>query len=336
MDPKQQALEQIRAIAAQHGITQEDLSNPHTPGVPTPAPVVVTPSITPSEFHHVGIAEVIYYIGGAIVCVGIGIFVYQNWNTLAFPTKMMATLGAAIAAYIVGVLFGSKPSLEGPSNAFYLISAIVMPIGLFVVFDNAHMNIGSSGVQAVISAILFVMYTASYTIFRKPVFMLFSIIFGTWLFNSSTSYLLDQNAAIDPQKFTQYRALASGAAYILLGMSFAKGKLAPLSGALYGFGSLGFLGAALALGGWQPRQDMLWELMYPVFVFGILYLSVYMKSKSFLTFGTIFLMVYIFKITAEYFTEGLGWPLSLVIAGLLMIGVGYTSVTLNKKYIKTV
>jgi len=46
-------------------------------------------------------------------------------------------------------------------------------------------------------------------------------------------------------------------------------------------------------------------------------------------------MAYILKITFEYFSSGLGWPLALVIAGLAMIGVGYMSISLKKKYLST-
>ena len=45
-------------------------------------------------------------------------------------------------------------------------------------------------------------------------------------------------------------------------------------------------------------------------------------------------MFYILKITSEYFTEGLGWPLALVLAGLAMIGVGYVSLSVSRKYLK--
>ena len=78
---------------------------------------------------------------------------------------------------------------------------------------------------------------------------------------------------------------------------------------------------------------MFWELIYPGLVFGALFLSVHIKSKAFLTWGTLFLMAYILKITSEYFSSGLGWPLALVIAGLAMIGVGYMSLSLKKKYL---
>jgi hypothetical protein len=118
-----------------------------------------------------------------------------------------------------------------------------------------------------------------------------------------------------------------------MGYSFSKNERAPLSGFLYSFGILGVLGAALILGEWTPNQNVFWELIYPILVFGALFLSIHIKSKAFLIWGTIFLMAYILKITAEYFSTGLGWPLALVIAGLAMIGVGYMSISIKNKYL---
>lgn len=137
----------------------------------------------------------------------------------------------------------------------------------------------------------------------------------------------------DDWKFHEYRVLVASIAYMLLGYAFSKNERAPLQGFLYSFGILGFLGAALTLGGWEPNQNVFWELIYPGFVFGALFLSVHVKSNAFLTLGTLFLMAYILKITSEYFSSGLGWPLALVIAGLAMIGVGYMSLSLKKKYL---
>jgi hypothetical protein len=103
---------------------------------------------------------------------------------------------------------------------------------------------------------------------------------------------------------------------------------------LYAFGSLGFLGAALALGGWAPEQNVFWELIFPLLVFGIIFLSIYVKSRAFLVFGSLFLIGYIFKLTGEYFSNTLGWPLALVLAGLLIMGVGYYAVRINRQYMK--
>jgi hypothetical protein len=51
-----------------------------------------------------------------------------------------------------------------------------------------------------------------------------------------------------------------------------------------------------------------------------------------LIIGTGALVVYIFKITGEYFADSLGWPLALIVAGFAMIAIGSLFVRLNRKY----
>ena len=327
MDPKQQSIEYVKSLGASKSISRQELLAAYDSGSG------ITPSYEKNHSNNIGIAEILYYIGGAIVFLGIIILVSEHWPELSFPARLLITLGGSIASYIVGVLFGTEQKFEGPSNAFFLISALVMPTGLYVVFQNAGYNIGDSSTESLISGILFAVFMASYTVYRREIFALFSIIFGTLLFYTYTNYLVGQNVYFDSASFFEYRTLLSGFCYLLLGYAFKNGKLGRLTGTLFGFGVLGFLGSALALGGFQPNQNAFWELVYPLLVFGFLYTSVFLKSKSLLTFSTIFLMAYILKLTSEYFSQGFGWPVALVIAGLAMIGVGYLSVSLNRKFI---
>jgi hypothetical protein len=76
-----------------------------------------------------------------------------------------------------------------------------------------------------------------------------------------------------------------------------------------------------------------WELVFPGLVFGVMFLSVYLRSKAFLTFGSLYLVAYIFKITGEYFAESMGWPLVLVLTGLGLIAIGYLHFSLKRKYL---
>jgi hypothetical protein len=50
--------------------------------------------------------------------------------------------------------------------------------------------------------------------------------------------------------------------------------------------------------------------------------------------STGFLIAHVTFITGEYFADSMGWPISLVILGLVFIGLGYASITINKKFIK--
>jgi len=327
MPTKEETLQIISDLAKQQAVTKEEIMTAYNQGT----------GIIPDQIltKKVSVTEILYYIGGGVVFLGISILMAQNWSVLGFETKVLATLGVSIMAYLVGILFGQNTKTETVGSAFYLISALVAPIGLYVIFENAGFDITGPGIQSLISGILFCTYLFSFIVFRKNIFTLFSIIFGTWLFYSLTGLLAGSSPYFGSSKFYQYQTLIAGLSYALLGYSFSKTERAPLRGFLYGFGILGFLGASMALGGWEPNQSIFWELLFPVLVFGTLFLSVYIKSKSFLVFGTLFLMGYILKITAEYFSNSLGWPLVLVISGLSMIGIGYMSFAVKKKYLSS-
>lgn len=344
MTTKEQVLQDIKILGSNHLITKEEIVTAFDEGSSLQVPI---PVITPisqggieangqsAERHQrsLNISEVMSYLGGGIVFLGIIIMLAQNWSTLSFITKALATLGSGVASYFAGVFLSRNEKTDMAGGAFHLISALAIPVGLYVVLNNAGVDVWSQGSQCLVSLILLAMYVTSYFVFRKTIFALFCIVFGTWLFFSLTGLLVGNDPRFDVWQYYQYRVFATGAAYIALGHSFSKTNNAPLSGVLYSFGSLALLSSALTLGAWSPNQNVFWELSYPVFICGILYLSVRLKIQSFLTWGTIFLMAYILKITSEYFTIGLGWPLSLVISGLSLIGVGYMSVAFKKKYL---
>lgn len=321
MENKQEALQYIKNLAVEKVVSREELVSAYDEGTGV------------AHTRRFGMSEILYYIGGMIVFLGIAILIEQNWSALSIFTKIFATLGSSVAAYFVGMAFSREKRFENIGSAFYLISALVMPIGLYVVFDNVHYDLSNLGVQSFIFALLFFVYYSSFALFKKNIFLVFSIIFGTILYFLFTGFLVGNNIYFNDSKFYEYRVLAAGLAYMLLGYSFMKTERAPLTGFLSGFGILGFLGGALALGGWHPSQNTFWELIFPVLIFLLFYISTKIKSRSYLVFGTLFLMGYIIKITSEYFANSLGWPLALVIAGLLVIASGYVSIYLGKRYI---
>lgn len=321
---KQTLLNEITAASNANLFTKDEVLSAYDAG---------RPAADHSLTRKLNFTDILYYIGGAIVVLGISILIQQNWTTLGAPAQILATLGAALAAFLVGVLFSRYPNLQGPSLAFFLISLLSLPIGLYVTFNKAGVDTSTAGAGVTIFALLLAMALASYFIFKKTIFSLFTILYGTALFFALVAWIMGNNPYIYSYHIVEYEFLISGFVYMLLGYYFSSGSQRALSGFLYGFGSLGFLGAALSLGGYNPNQNAFWELAYPLIIFAIIYLSIVIKSKSFLVFGSVFLVIYIFKLTAEYFSSGLGWPLALVLTGLIIIGISYYAVRLNKKFL---
>lgn len=325
MATKQEVLQQVKELARSKDITRDELLAAFNS--------VDVVAAEPPASKKVGAADIFYYIGGGIVFLGIAILLAQNWSTLGFATKLLATLVSGIVAYVIGLLFSRDMRTQTASNPFFLISALVTPIGLYVVFDQVGMDTSSYSVQMLSATIMTGAYVASLLLFKRTVFALFSIIFGTWLYFSITGFMAGDSQYLASWKFDAYRVLVAGLAYILLGYGLAKTKFTALRGFLYSFGLIGVLGSAIVLSGWKPDENIFWVLLSPILIFAALFMSIVLKSKAFLVWGAIFLMIYVLKITAEYFSSGIGWPFALVMAGLAMIAIGFLVVTIKRKYL---
>lgn len=279
------------------------------------------------------LSAVLYYIGGSIVFFGLVFLIAQEWNHFGSSMKVFVTLGTGIAAFVVGVLFSHQERLGAAGPAFFLISALLLPIGLAVAYDEAGIDVDRLTAQLQIGGVLFVAYMGAYTVIQKNVLLIFAFIFGTWLFFALTDYMVLEAPTIDDWRFVNYRVLLAGIAYMLLGYSFVGTDRETLTSWLYMFGAFGFLGAGFALGGWKPSQSAFWEAIYPGLVFGILFLSTYIKSRILLIFGAFALGAYLTKITAEYFSDNLGWAFSLVLVGFMLMGVAYLAIRVNRNYV---
>ncbi len=324
---KEDLLREVKDAASARSVSRGEVIAAYDAGAAGDAGAAEDAALT----KHLGIAEILYYVGGAIVFFGVAILVFQNWDALSPFSRAAVTLGTTLAAYVLGLVFGREKRLGSLGSALHLVAALVMPVALYVLFDAAGFDTGNAGVQTLMSLAAFGFFLLSYLAFRKNIFVLWSIFFGTWLFFALTGFMVGGNPIFGWQ-FAAYRALAAGASYLLFGWGFSRGTHAPLSGFLYGFGILGFLGAAFALGGWFPSQNIFWELVFPGLALASLFAGIPLRSRAFLTFGALYLAAYIMKITSEYFASGFGWPLALVLAGLMLIAVGYLYVHLKTRY----
>lgn len=279
------------------------------------------------------LSAVLYFIGGSVVFLGMVFLIAQEWNGFSSAMKIFVTLGSGIAAFVVGVLFANQERLGAAGPAFFLIAALLMPGGLFVTFDEFGINIDTTLVQIQITGILLATYLAAYLLMRRNVLLTFALVFGSWLFMASMDFMVRGVPWFDHWRFFSYTILMLGVAYMLLAYSFSDTQRSVLSGWLYSFGAIGFLSAGLALGGWKPSQSMFWESIYPGLVFAIIFLSTHLKSKALLVFGSLALGVYLTKITAQYFSDSIGWAFALVIIGFLLMGVAYLAVRLNRRYV---
>ncbi len=121
-----------------------------------------------------------------------------------------------------------------------------------------------------------------------------------------------------------------GLSYILLGYFFhekmqLQGKFA---GVLYFLGSLGLILPLFTLGGIQGGG---WDVVAIFTIIGLILTGIHLQEKILIITAGILLAMHVILISYRYFAESIGWPITLIIAGIFLIAIGYFSYTLTQK-----
>ena len=284
------------------------------------------------RFSHFPVTKILYVLGATIVIIGIIIFVTQTWDDIGSFGRIMVTLGLGLLIAAIGsVLLKQKPE-ENIGPIFHLIGGLLIPGGAVVtLYELAEPGVNSVSLwpMAITFGVIFVFYLSLNGIHKHPILTFFAIANGT-----AFIYLLFEAMFKGPYykhgDLYAYLTMLIGASYLLLSYAFRDGWNKKLIGALCFLGITAFLGATFS----QVFDSVPWQLLYFIIVLGGLFLSVYMRNRSILVMSTLFLICHVSYITTEYFADSLGWPITLVILGFVLIGLGYASVTINKKYIE--
>ncbi len=318
---KQKLLELITALAEKKLLSRQEVLHAYDKG-------------TGKKHHllHFRLSDMLAAVGGAIVFLGVAVLVWQNWARLGSLAQILATLGSGIAAYAAGLSFLQHKTYGRLAEAFFLLSALLLPLGLFVTFREAGYDINEPMTHVVVAGVLTLTFLSSFFLFRTSLFLLFTVFAATWLYYAFTTLLTQGNPLFEPWNFSFYRTLIAGLSYILIGHELQKMGRYTLAGFLQGTGVFAFLLSAILLGHWEPDQSFFWETLSPGLALGAIFLSLWSRVRSFLVFGALFLMINILKLTAEYFQESLGWPVALIAAGACLIIVGFITLKLGKKY----
>lgn len=141
------------------------------------------------------------------------------------------------------------------------------------------------------------------------------------------------------QSMVGWSAIIVGLAYLLIGWLGEKLRdLGLEEGGRYTeffnlLGALAVLGAILYLG--TDGKKPVYETLLLLSSLGFIFASIPKLSRQYLYAGTLFLVIYIFSIGGEYFQNQVGWPITLFIAGLTSMGVGFSIGKLKHQYFST-
>jgi len=273
--------------------------------------------------YKVSIVELLQYIGGFVVLLGIGIFVAEFWEHIGVGTRVLIAVGAAMLSYILGTILLKTDRKTRSGIVFHLIAGVILPFSFYVVLQELFMINITNGVIATVSFFLLFIYAMSFIVFRHPIFTFFMLV-------NSILFLYGSIYALVPYVSTElisYTTLVIGAIGLLIGWMFKHTENEPLSGSMYFLGSVAVLISPSFLFGSTP----VWELIYPFLLAGMFYLALLLRSKRILVISVLALMGYVVYLTFAYFSNVVGWPIALMFSGIALIAIGYIAIKFKNK-----
>lgn len=317
---KKQLLLALHQALAAGTVTREEilLAIGSSPQTAASAPQAQVPAEKSTPAAKMNVVQALQYIGGFIVLLGIGTFVSTFWSDIAPMTRVLIVSGGAILFYILGVILIRVDTKSQSGVAFHLIAGCLFPFAFYVALNELFAVEITSQVIMTISIVLLAIYGASYAVFRHPIFTFFTLAAGISLIYSSINVLLPGISS----ETLAHLTFIIGAIGIYTGYSFRGTENAPLSGLMYFLGSV----AVLAAPAWNFNSFPLWQLLYPVLLAGMLYVALVVHSKRIMTVSVLALMCYVVYLTGKYFADVIGWPIALVVTGILLIAIGYGAV----------
>jgi len=316
---KNELLQELSQKVASGEISKEDIISSLKAG---------GPAHPNKDGMHFSVTKMLYVLGAAIVVVGIIIFIGQIWNDIGSIGRIVVTLGLGMVLTAMGSLLLNKKSGDSIGTVFHFMGGMLIPGGAVVALNEFSTGAASFWPLALTFGAIFLFY-AYLAYYHKSALLTFFAI------GNGTAFVYLFVHAMDPLIYRTfgelyaYLTMVIGASYLLLAHYFREGWNDKLIGLLHFIGITGFLGAAFS----QVFDAVFWQLLYFIILMGCLYLSVYLRNRTILVVSTLFLVGHISFITGEYFANSIGWPLALVVLGFVFIGLGYGSITINKRYI---
>ncbi len=308
MTAKQNALQEIAAIASQHDLT------------PAEVLAALPSSGTDSGDKQSSIlTRLLGYLGGIFVFAGLAIFITMQWDGMNALARVVVTLGSGMAAFVMAVTGARDERFAKAATPLFLLAALLQPTGILVALDE--FSTGGNERYAVLLAtgVMLVQQGAIFWTTRRTALLFLTLCFAICFCGTAMDLIgLDGDLIV----FTL------GASVLLLSRSIDQSLHEAMAPFWYFVSSAAMLGALFSL-----LEETPLEILFLGAACGLVFVSTWVKSRTLLLAGTVAILSYIGYFTSENFAAAVGWPIALMLFGLLLIGLSALAFRINRKYI---
>lgn len=305
---QQDTLTEIIAMMKRNSLTLKDIENAlHA----TPAQI--------TQQSNTILIRGFSYIGGILVFIGLIVLAGRMWDTIGSFGHIILTLGSGFAAFIMALVCTTNPRFDKASTPFFLIAAALQPLGILITMDT--LSSGGDPVYALLFMNLLMIIQQGCTFWAKQrtVLALLTILFTICFF----SIFFDHIGMAE-----KFIGLAIGSALMYVGWKLNASAYQTIAAINVCVGS-----TLLFISLFDIIKNTSIEILFLGVACACIFMSTVMRSRVLLITSTLAMLSYISYFSSKYFPHSVGWPLTLIIIGALMIGFGSVAINIHRKYI---
>jgi len=308
METQSTAIEQILEIARKYNLSLADIE--------TAFRTEVRGSVEPSASL---LGRILGYLGGIFIFAGLSIFTALNWDVMNTAARIIITLGSGLTVFVMALVASGDERYTRVKTPLYLVAAALQPVGILVAIDEFSSG-GDWHYAVLLTAGIMVFQQAAVFWQKRDTTLLFTtLLFALWFFAVALDLLNVDEEII---------ALILGFSTVSLCIGLERTPNRGMNPFWYLFGSVSFL-----YGLFELVEHTYVELVFLAIACGGVVLSTWVRSRTLLFVSTVAILAYIGYFTSEHFQDSLGWPLVLIILGLVFIALSSVAMRINKRYI---
>ena len=305
------ALQDIVALAREHRLTAGEIG----------AALADQPAPAAAESRaRTILVRVGAYLGGTFVFAGIVAFIALQWDSMNSAARVIITLGSGLAAFAMATIATRDSRFDKAAPPLFLIAAGLEPTGMLVAFNE--FGSGGDGRWAALftAGVMAVQFAAIFSALRQSMLLFLAVLFAMLAWWTAFDILgVDESFGVT----------MLGGCLLLAAIAADRTPHRVITPAWYLVGGIGFL-----YGLFDLVEGTLFEVLFILTASGFVYLSAAIPSRTLLLVATGAILGYTGWFTGEHFADSLGWPLALVLFGLLMISLSALAFRIDRQYIR--
>lgn len=300
LSDRHSAIAEIARLMQVHNLTIHDLATPE------------------HDSKTSQLTRILSYVGGVLVLAGLCFFLSMQWDKLDSLLRVTLTFGPGLIALIIAIVASKEDRLTHVATPLFCMAALFQTSGLFVFLDEYTTGNNKTLAVLMVAGLMSAQFTALFAALRRPAILFFALAFGHFAFAA----LFDLMGIRE-----RYAALTLGLSGLFIASSLARTPYGSITG--FGFIVSGFtFASALFVVVNKTPMDIILIGVSAL----LIYASVYVRSRALLFVAVTSMLGYLGYYTDQYFKNIVGWPLALIVLGLIMIVASHYAVRLGSRF----